>query len=333
VPACLARALSPPPELGALLDLLREAPVGWFTHVRPLLDRLDRLDVLHATVQAATIRAAATASPVAAAQTVSGAGLFGQAIARTFTAQQDVVSRLRVTTAQFDLGQLAGQSWTASRDRALEVLSLGDLIAVGHGRPDLSRQVSAEVDTIGHVATCLYGAFGEVLPRIRLVWAEQLGQFDGPVNLRNLSALPRWGEIELLDRREMQSLVDWLFQRVEPREPEAVRMINDLVRVCLLLASHAPINRIIAGHVPRPTVVTVGGRVDLAADLATVRVGMHVLMYTGSQVVARGVVEDLAAGTATARVLQSTTAALEQGARAQIGEPGAFGSLSPSGGR
>jgi len=85
----------------------------------------------------------------ATVQTVSGAGLFGQAIARTFTAQQDVVSRLRVTTAQFDLGQLAGQSWTASRDRALEVLSLGDLIAVGHGRPDLSRQVSAEVDTIG----------------------------------------------------------------------------------------------------------------------------------------------------------------------------------------
>jgi hypothetical protein len=327
VPACLARALSPPPELGALLDLLREAPVKWFVYVHPLLDRLDRLDVLHATVQAATIRAAAVAATAVAAP-VSGGGLLGQAIAKSFTAQQDVVSRLRVATAQFDLGLLAGQSWTASRDRAREVLSLGDLIAGGHGRPDLSQQVAREVDTIGHVAACLYGAFGEVLPSIRLDWAERLGQYDGRVTLRNLGGLPRWGEIEFLHRYEMQSLVDWLFQRVEIREPEAVSMINDLVRVCLLLASHAPINRIVAGHVPRPTVVKVGGRVDLAVDLTKVRVGMHVLMYTGSQVVARGVVEDLATGAATARVLHATTAALEQGARAQFGEPGAFGGVS-----
>jgi hypothetical protein len=75
-------------------------------------------------------------------------------------------------------------------------------------------------------------------------------------------------------------------------------------------------------------VVKVGGRVDLAVDLTKVRVGMHVLMYTGSQVVARGVVEDLATGAATARVLHATTAALEQGARAQFGEPGAFGGVS-----
>jgi hypothetical protein len=328
VPACLARALSPPPELGAFLDLLRDAPVKWFTQIHPLLVRLDRLDVLHATVQAATLRAATPASP-AAAPAASGGGGLGQAIARTFAAQQEVVSRQRVATAQFDLGLLAGQSWTASRDRAREVLSLGDLIAVGHGRPDLSQQVSREIDTIGHVAACLYGAFGEVLPSIRLDWAERLGQLDGPVNLRNLTALPRWGEIELLDRREMQSLTDWLFQRVEPREAEAVRMINDLVRICLLLASHAPVTRIIAGHVPRPTVVTVGGRVDLAVDLAQIRVGMHVLLYTGPRVVARGVVEDLAAGTATARVLDASATALEPGARAQFGEPGAFGTLGP----
>jgi hypothetical protein len=326
VPACLARALSPPPELQALLDVLREAPVKWFPHVRPLLVRLDRLDVLHATVQAATLRAASSVPPPVTLQAASArGGALGQAIARTFSAQQDVVSRLRVATAQLDVGTFAGQSWAASRERAADVLSLGDLIAVGHGRHDLSQQVAREVDTIGHVAACLYGALGDVRPSIRLVWAERLGQFDGPVNLRTLAGLPRWGEIDRLDRQEMQGLVDWLFQRVDAREPEAVRMINDLVRVCLLLASHAPITRIVAGHVARPTVVKVGGRVDLAVDLATVRVGMHVLMYAGTTVAARGVVEDLAAGTATARVLHATTAALDQGARVQLGEPGAFG--------
>jgi hypothetical protein len=51
-------------------------------------------------------------------------------------------------------------------------------------------------------------------------------------------------------------------------------------------------------------------------------------MYAGTRVVARGVVEDLAAGTASARVLTTTAATLDQGARVQFSENPAFDGLS-----
>jgi hypothetical protein len=105
----------------------------------------------------------------------------------------------------------------------------------------------------------------------------------------------------------MQSMVDWLFSRVVPAEPDAIAHINDLVRLCLLLASHAPVADIIAGSVIRPTPIFINTRVDLFADLTRVSIGMHVLMYSGNQTVARGVVENLSAGQATARILTTTS--------------------------
>jgi hypothetical protein len=176
------------------------------------------------------------------------------------------------------------------------------------------------------VAACLYSDFSAVLPVIRLNWAERLIQVDGPVNLANLGSLPRWGEIPILERKEMQALVDWLFSRINTGEPEAVAHINDLVRVCILLASHAPVADIIAGDVIRDTTVTPGARIDLTADLARVRLGMHVLLYNGSQAVARGVVENLASGVATARVLTAASPGITipKSAKAHFAQADAF---------
>ena len=51
------------------------------------------------------------------------------------------------------------------------------------------------------------------------------------------------------------------------------------------------------------------------------------MMYAGNQVVAQGIVEDLAAGQAAARVVKTLTETvqLEQGARVQFGEQAVFG--------
>jgi hypothetical protein len=57
VPACLAQPVAAPPELRAMVDLLRESPVRWFTAIAPLVDRLDRLDVLHGAFAGAKLRA------------------------------------------------------------------------------------------------------------------------------------------------------------------------------------------------------------------------------------------------------------------------------------
>jgi len=57
-----------------------------------------------------------------------------------------------------------------------------------------------------------------------------------------------------------------------------------------------------------------------------VRLGMHVLMYKDGGAVARGVVEDLADGVATARVLTAATAGitLSGGAKVHFASPDAF---------
>jgi hypothetical protein len=145
-----------------------------------------------------------------------------------------------------------------------------------------------------------------VLPSIRLDWAETLSQFDEAPTLRRLSALVRWGEIPYIDRYQMQSFVDWLFSRINAVEPRAESLMNDVVRMCLLLASHAPVGRIIAGRLPRPVTVRPGVRIPLTAfDPSKLRVGMEALVYRQSTVVARAVIEDIGASEIAARVVHT----------------------------
>jgi hypothetical protein len=321
VPVCMARDVEAPPELRGMVDLLREVPVRWYVHVRTLLGRFDRLDLLHGAVLNARTRAAFKVPGEAVAVTgIETAGKLGKGVFNAFAAQQRVLSEMRVQTAQLDLTAFVGLSWQQSRDRAEDVLSLGDLVDGGHGRTDVAQVAAREIEQISRVASCLYAAFGDVLPRIRLDWAERLSQYDDPVTLRNLATLPRWGEVEYLERREMQALVDWLYSRVDAVQPGAVGLISDLVRICILLASHAPVGQIIAGHVPKPTVVTPGRRVELNVDLTKVRVGMQVLMYEQQTVVARGVVQDLTSGMAAAHILETSrpSVTLPAGARVQF---------------
>jgi hypothetical protein len=319
VPVCLSRDVEAPPELRGMVDLLREVPVRWYVHLRALLDRFDRLDLLHGAVLNARTRAAFKVPGEAVAVTgIETAGKLGKGVFNAFAAQQRALSEMRVHTAQLDLTAFAGLSWQQSRDRAEEVLSLGDLVDGGHGRTDVAQAAAREIEQIARVASCLYAAFGDVLPRIRLDWAERLSQYDEPVTLRNLATLPRWGEVEYLERREMQGLVDWLYSRVDAAQPGAVGLVSDLVRICILLASHAPVGQIIAGHVPKPTMVTPGRRVELAVDLTKVRVGMQVLMYEQQTVVARGVVQDLTSGMAAAHILETSRPSVTLGTGARV---------------
>ncbi|HEU4387705.1 MAG TPA: hypothetical protein VFV34_07910, partial [Blastocatellia bacterium] len=255
VPACLERHDAVPPELRSLVTLLREAPVKWFPTVQLLMDKLDRIELLHQTIFTAKERAQVRATDLQATIRATN-GRFAEAIDKVTTAQHAIVSQYRLKAAQLDLSVFAGQNWQLTKTQATEVVSLGDLVDGTHARSDVSRSAAREIDQVSTVATCLYAKFGEVLPVIRLQWAEQLSQYDDAVNLRNLAVLPRWGEVEGLDRQEMQRFVDWLYQRVDPLQADAVAMISDLVRVCLLLASHAPVNQIIAGQIHRATTVT-----------------------------------------------------------------------------
>jgi hypothetical protein len=136
-----------------------------------------------------------------------------------------------------------------------------------------------------------------------LAWIERFSQFDRPAFLRDLTVLPQYARLERQTRRRLQEFVDWLFGRVDSSQRDGANLVNDLIRLCLLLASHAPVNRIIAGHVPAPTPVRPGIQIPIKPlNPELVRVGMEFQVWQASRVVASGLVEDLVADKVTARV-------------------------------
>jgi len=187
-----------------------------------------------------------------------------------------------------------------------DAASMADVIAGEHNRPSLARLAAGEIDGIGQAAGCLHASFADVPPVIRLAWADLLSEFDNPAPLSNLAGLPRWGELPLEDRRTQQGLVDWLFSRIDRSIKDAENAMNELVRVCLLLAAHAPVDRIIPARLVAPVPARIGVGLDLAVDIRVARIGMTALIRgADTQPIAHAIVEDLAEGVARARITRT----------------------------
>ncbi|MGA2412402.1 MAG: hypothetical protein ABSG46_18710, partial [Candidatus Binataceae bacterium] len=326
VPACMARHIAAPDELREYVNLLREAPITWFRYVPPLLSKVDRLDTLHRLILNAKYRANFKLFEAPETQARIRIGPLAPHIAKVHEAQRQVVTTRRLNTAQVDMTILSGATWKESLAHAHQLISIGDLADLGQHHPEVPRAAASAIEDIFRVAAALYSDFCSAPPAVRLNWTERLIQLGTAVNLANLASLPDWAAVSGLERREMQALADWLFGRINPAEAEAVAHMNDLVRVCILLASHAPVTDIIAGSVIQPTSITAGAHVAVSADLARVHAGMHVLIYQANHPVARGVVEDLADGIAKARVLAvtSTHLTLAANTKAHFATPEAF---------
>ena len=303
-PACLEEHADVPDELTGMLRVIREAPSQWFSDVPRLLDRLDRPDLLVRVLQSAQLRTPLLATALRAPAPTSR---IAAAVVGMQSRQLQIVSQVRSLATQLDLTRVSTLTWQGTRDQAAQVVSLGDLIDGEHGRGEVSRRAAQTFEEISRIAACLHAEFSGVLPSIRLDWAETLSQFDEAVpTLRRLGSLARWGEIPYVDRYQMQAFVDWLFSRINATEPRAESLMNDVVRMCLLLASDAPVGRIIAGRLPRPATVRPGVRLPLTAfDPGKLRVGMEALVYRQSNVVARAVVEDIGASEVAARVIHT----------------------------
>jgi hypothetical protein len=216
---------------------------------------------------------------------------------------QKMVGTLRQKTTTFDIGDKRDRRWQDFQRDAREHAVVGDLIDGRHGSRDVSVAAASELEQMGQVATCLHAEFAAVPPAVRLAWIERFSQFDRPGLLRDLTVLPQYAKLNRQIRRRLQEFVDWMFGRVSSSERDGFNLVNDLVRLCLLLASHAPVNRIIAGHVPRPTPVRPGIQIPIRPlNPELVRVGMEFQVWQTSRIVASGLVEDLVAGEVTARV-------------------------------
>ena len=315
VPACLRGHDDVPDELDDMLRVVREAPAAWFVRTPRLIDRLDRNDLLLRTLRSAQLRGNLLAQRALAAPLVNTvAGRLAGAVTQVVARQTPTLATRIVAVSAINLTTAAALTWQGLRAQVSDVLSFGDLIDGDHGKGAVSRDAAAEFDRIARVCACLHAEFCGVSASIRLDWAELMSAFDDAPNLRNGANLPRWSEIDSTDRRQMQAYIDWLFAQVDPAISAAAALVNDLIRIALLLASHAPVGRIVAGRLPRPvTSVRPGVRIPLVAlDLsAKLRVGMQAVIYRDSTVLVRAVVEDIGGGEVSARVLYTSAAQVD----------------------
>ena len=334
VPACLKAHQDAPDELADLLAVVREAPSRWFAAVPALLDKLDRVDLLVKTMQSAQLRSQILNLRVAAKPaTVAVKGVAG-AIAALQGKQLASVQQLRVAATRIDPVLIGNLGWQGARSEAEKVVSLGDLIDGEHGSGLVASRAAAVFESISRIAACLHEAFSGVLPSIRLDWAERLSQFDATPRLRNLAGLPRWGELDYETRRELQAFADWLFGQMKSGDSEAESLMNDVVHMCLLLASHASVNRIVSGRLPAPVTAVPGIRLPIrVTDGLKLRVGMQALVYQADRVVARARVDDLASSEVSTTVLHVEGNRLELAAETRVQFVAADSPVAMSSGR
>ena len=203
---------------------------------------------------------------------------------------------------------------------------LRDIIDGKHGNASIANELSQLLNDIASIASCLYQSFSQTPAKLRLDWAERLSQYDETVSLRNLSSLPRWAEVDYLDRKKMQTYVDWLHNQIDKKEAKAVVIVNDVVRICLLLASHSPVNKIISGNIKKSKTVKPGDFFDVVINPSTVYVGMEVFVYQQNKPVLKAVVDDFVEDQVSARVVSTATptVALVEGAVTHFSQPGKF---------
>ena len=294
VPACMSRKIATPPELQDMLALLREAPVSWIPDMVALIDRFDRpylLQRLAVTVRdrAMVRQSSAPASSFAQFQ----AGALAAAMSNMFTKHQAVMANYRAARAYFEPAVLEPETWLTQHGYLQSIASIGDLLDSDYASPVITRTAANLFQQIGGVAGCLYERMSAVEPIYRLRWAERLSDTAAHTDLHDLAVLPTWSDVDYMQRRELQSYVDWLFSRLEPSIQEAADYINDLVRVCILLASHAPVDEIIHGVVIHSSPLNLGNVVRISVASPRIFRGMQVLLYSGSEIAAHGTVSDL----------------------------------------
>jgi len=305
VPACLGSKTSAPPELQDMLALLREAPVAWIPDMLALIERFNRpylLQQLATTVRdrALVKQSAAPATTFAQYQT----GALPAALYNIFVRHQGVMANYRAARAYFDPSVLATESWLTQHGYLQSIASIGDLLESHYASSAVTKTAANLFQQIGSVAGCLYERISAVEPIFRLRWAELLSDTTTHTDLRDLAVLPTWSNVDYMQRKELQGYVDWLFGRMQPDIQESTDYMSDLVRVCILLASHATVDEIIHGEVIRPVPLNVDNVVKVGATSPRIFHGMQVLLYNNKMEVAgHGTVEDLSQSEIAVRVV------------------------------
>jgi hypothetical protein len=181
-------------------------------------------------------------------------------------------------------------------------VALDDLSAFTYLAP-LQRFTNTWYDRVASVAGCLHARLSQVKPSLRMVWAQAFSRFDGPVELGDLSSLPRLHELPQELRDDIVELAAWLRRQAVANNPLAQGLLNTLVRVCLLAASASPTNSLITGSVLRPIPLLPLAVLPILPNVAYgVYLGQRVEVFEQGRVIAQGMVHNLQGQQADVRV-------------------------------
>jgi len=315
VPACLAEDFEATDELEDMLDVFREVPINWLKEAKTLVRLVDYPSKIVDIMKHASDRTYKLINAEAISQPMTyqayNPNEFGNAVNSLVHANQQYKQTFYKEKAKIDLAQFNTKTWVDLVQQAEKNLSLADLIEAGKGKSALAKKAIIVMENIEDVAVCLYHRCNEVEPAIKLQWANLISVFDKPIDLRYLEVLPAWERIDFIFRRDLQNMVDWLFSQVEADISQARKLMNDLVRVCILLASHAPVSTIIRGYAPEPATGKIGDIIDLVIDKGRVKVGMVATVFTDDAVAVQGIVADVGKGAARIKITQAKGGATE----------------------
>lgn len=297
---CLKTPHTPPPDLAALRDIFRSSPARWFVHAPAWLAKVDQWEHLRLLLD----RSSRFNAPASDHDIASSTGRHTQTLNKILKSRQTSSYLHHAAVKNIFPNALLVLSWHDLRHQALQHLTLGHLIT--HGPAHLAKAASGELDDLFSVAACLYEKFCDVPGLVRMVWSERFSQLDEvAIDFRDFSRMPSWPKIAFTLRREILIHVDWLFGRVDKKQSEAVDLINDLIRIAILLSSHAPVDQLIVGQ-PVESEVTpaLGGLIKIKVDPARIRRGMDVYYKISETHTLRAVVDDISAAHVAARVTE-----------------------------
>lgn len=298
-----------PDAVRGVVELIREAPLRWLrdsqSWMSDFADRDALLFLLGYAPKRATVRELSGFLSKRIGQAQSTLGNF---IGRSYATQYRCVQAYRQRTSDLATQDLRTLSLRDGRSLAPDVLSLGDLIDGAHGEPQLAKKASELLRGLQDTIATLYVGFGLVDPLLRLRWTTGLSEYDQAVDLRSLATLPDWATVDATNRAQLQQLVLLLYDTVDTTQPDALLLMHDVVRMCILLASHAPVKTILDAQVEQQQAVQRDSRIHVRIQTGNPKVGMRVLITPpelgkGPAKQLQAVVEDLLEEHAVLRVL------------------------------
>ncbi|MDH3661542.1 MAG: hypothetical protein OEU92_16195, partial [Alphaproteobacteria bacterium] len=308
IPACLEGGDPPAEELQEMVDNLREAPVGWFPSLAAEVDRINRphyfIDVWRAARRRAEVWLERVPERTKVLTTTTDqrrvAGKAATGVRLALAASYSQISHVVAVKAARPLDDLTALSWLNLRERVSKELSIDDLAGAGPAGARLNRRGLRELGQIASVTACFLATLRETPTTIRLQWAETLSVHDDPPDLFDITRAVGWTSLPFEQRRVLEHMHRWLFARIDRTIDEARRAMSEIVRVCLLLASHAPVSEIVEGTPAETKTLAKDETFEVAIGKGAAAIGM-VASFAGGKA-GLGVVKDIIGAKALVQV-------------------------------